>query len=67
MERLIESYLVREHQMVVDEKFSADDATDLYLDLPIQGRPIPEVPDILDTQPLDRDTRPTRSSSAVYS
>ncbi len=55
MEQIIERYLKNTHQLVVNEKISASDKDDMYLELPFKAGPMPAFRVAVDSQPLNRD------------
>jgi thioredoxin-related protein len=57
MERAIERYLVDKHKMAVEEKFYKGDTSDLYLNLPCTGNPMPNYRINIDTHSDNRDDK----------
>lgn len=56
-EKIIESYLKTAHGLTIDEKTSASDKEDLYLELPFAGDPMPKYRMTVDTQALNTDPK----------
>ena len=56
MERIVEHYLVDNHQLVVNEKTAENDAQDMYLELPFAAAgAVPAFRLAIDSQPLNTD------------